>query len=115
MFDIYPDSTVIYPEQGDDTTLGAERPKLATTASNGNSLRSASGTRRVLRGVVLELVTDGAQQIVPVGHVAIGLDPKGRLSVDDADNATATRGHCDQDVNRIGCGAVDRADLGQPP
>ena len=63
-------------------------------------------------GVLLELVTDGAQQVVPVGHVAIGLHPEGRLSVDDAHNATATWGHRDQDVDRIGCGAVDRADLG---
>ena len=62
--------------------------------------------------MLLELVTDGAQQVAPVGHVAIGLHPEGRLSVDDAHNATATRGHRDQDVNRIGCGAVDRADLG---
>ena len=26
VFDVYPDSTVIYPGHGDDTTLGAERP-----------------------------------------------------------------------------------------
>ena len=38
-------------------------------------------------GVLLELVTDGAQQIVPVGHVALGLHPQGRLSIDDAHNA----------------------------
>jgi glyoxylase-like metal-dependent hydrolase (beta-lactamase superfamily II) len=28
LFDVYPDSTVIYPGHGDDTTLGAERPHL---------------------------------------------------------------------------------------
>ena len=28
VFNIYPDSTVIYPGHGDDTTLGAERPSL---------------------------------------------------------------------------------------
>lgn len=28
LFDRYPDSTVIYPGHGDDTTLGAERPHL---------------------------------------------------------------------------------------
>lgn len=28
LFDAYPDSTVIYPGHGDDTTLGAERPHL---------------------------------------------------------------------------------------
>lgn len=28
VFDIYPDSTVVYPGHGDDTTLGAERPHL---------------------------------------------------------------------------------------
>ena len=28
MFDVYPDSTVIYPGHGDDTVLGAERPSL---------------------------------------------------------------------------------------
>jgi glyoxylase-like metal-dependent hydrolase (beta-lactamase superfamily II) len=28
VFDVYPDSTVIYPGHGDDTTLGAERPHL---------------------------------------------------------------------------------------
>ncbi|MDH6247704.1 MBL fold metallo-hydrolase [Mycobacterium sp. OTB74] len=28
VFDAYPDSTVIYPGHGDDTTLGAERPHL---------------------------------------------------------------------------------------
>ena len=60
----------------------------------------------------LELVTDGAQQVVPVGHVAIGLHPEGRLSVDDAHNAAATRGHRATTMsNRIGRGAVDRADL----
>ena len=46
-------------------------------------------------GVLLELVTDGAQQVAPVGHVAIGLHPDGRLSVDDAHNALAiAAGHC---------------------
>ena len=25
VFDVYPDSTVVYPGHGDDTTLGAER------------------------------------------------------------------------------------------
>jgi glyoxylase-like metal-dependent hydrolase (beta-lactamase superfamily II) len=29
VFDVYDDSTVIYPGHGDDTTLGAERPHLA--------------------------------------------------------------------------------------
>jgi glyoxylase-like metal-dependent hydrolase (beta-lactamase superfamily II) len=29
VFDVYPDSTVVYPGHGDDTTLGAERPHLA--------------------------------------------------------------------------------------
>ncbi|MDT5012457.1 MAG: hypothetical protein QOH57_4074 [Mycobacterium sp.] len=28
VFEVYPDSTVIYPGHGDDTTLGAERPHL---------------------------------------------------------------------------------------
>lgn len=28
VFDVYPDSTVVYPGHGDDTTLGAERPHL---------------------------------------------------------------------------------------
>jgi glyoxylase-like metal-dependent hydrolase (beta-lactamase superfamily II) len=28
VFDVYPDSTVIYPGHGDDTVLGAERPHL---------------------------------------------------------------------------------------
>jgi glyoxylase-like metal-dependent hydrolase (beta-lactamase superfamily II) len=28
VFDAYPDSTVVYPGHGDDTTLGAERPQL---------------------------------------------------------------------------------------
>ena len=28
VFDVYPDSTVIYPGHGDDTTLGLERPHL---------------------------------------------------------------------------------------
>jgi glyoxylase-like metal-dependent hydrolase (beta-lactamase superfamily II) len=28
VFDVYPDSTVIYPGHGDDTVLGAERPSL---------------------------------------------------------------------------------------
>ena len=44
------------------------------------------GTHRVPHGVLLELVTDGAQQVAPVGHVAIGLHPEGRLSVDDGLN-----------------------------
>ncbi len=29
VFDVYGDSTVVYPGHGDDTTLGAERPNLA--------------------------------------------------------------------------------------
>jgi glyoxylase-like metal-dependent hydrolase (beta-lactamase superfamily II) len=29
VFDVYGDSTVVYPGHGDDTTLGAERPSLA--------------------------------------------------------------------------------------
>jgi glyoxylase-like metal-dependent hydrolase (beta-lactamase superfamily II) len=28
VFDVYPDSTVVYPGHGDDTTLGNERPQL---------------------------------------------------------------------------------------
>lgn len=28
VFDVYPDTTVVYPGHGDDTTLGAERPQL---------------------------------------------------------------------------------------
>jgi hypothetical protein len=28
VFDVYGDSTVVYPGHGDDTTLGAERPHL---------------------------------------------------------------------------------------
>jgi glyoxylase-like metal-dependent hydrolase (beta-lactamase superfamily II) len=28
VFDVYPDSTVVYPGHGDDTTVGAERPHL---------------------------------------------------------------------------------------
>ncbi len=28
VFDVYPDSTVVYPGHGDDTTLGAERPHI---------------------------------------------------------------------------------------
>ncbi len=28
VFDVYDDSTVIYPGHGDDTTLGVERPHL---------------------------------------------------------------------------------------
>jgi glyoxylase-like metal-dependent hydrolase (beta-lactamase superfamily II) len=28
VFDVYPDSTVVYPGHGDDTTLGAERPNI---------------------------------------------------------------------------------------
>ena len=33
VFDVYDDSTVVYPGHGDDTTLGAERPALASGAS----------------------------------------------------------------------------------
>jgi glyoxylase-like metal-dependent hydrolase (beta-lactamase superfamily II) len=35
VFDVYPDSTVIYPGHGDDTTLGAERPHLAEWRNRG--------------------------------------------------------------------------------
>lgn len=35
VFDVYPDSTVIYPGHGDDTTLGAERPHLAEWKQRG--------------------------------------------------------------------------------
>jgi glyoxylase-like metal-dependent hydrolase (beta-lactamase superfamily II) len=35
VFDVYADSTVIYPGHGDDTTLGAERPHLAEWRERG--------------------------------------------------------------------------------
>jgi glyoxylase-like metal-dependent hydrolase (beta-lactamase superfamily II) len=35
VFDVYPDSTVVYPGHGDDTTLGAERPHLAEWKARG--------------------------------------------------------------------------------
>ncbi|MBJ7339007.1 MBL fold metallo-hydrolase [Mycolicibacterium sp.] len=35
IFDVYPDSTVVYPGHGDDTTVGAERPHLAEWRERG--------------------------------------------------------------------------------
>ncbi|HZA09875.1 MBL fold metallo-hydrolase [Mycobacterium sp.] len=35
VFDVYPDSTVVYPGHGDDTTLGAERPHLGEWRARG--------------------------------------------------------------------------------
>jgi glyoxylase-like metal-dependent hydrolase (beta-lactamase superfamily II) len=35
VFDVYPDSTVVYPGHGDDTTLGAERPHLGEWKARG--------------------------------------------------------------------------------
>jgi glyoxylase-like metal-dependent hydrolase (beta-lactamase superfamily II) len=35
VFDVYPDSTVVYPGHGDDTTLGAERPQLKEWRARG--------------------------------------------------------------------------------
>ncbi|MEH3129105.1 MAG: MBL fold metallo-hydrolase [Mycolicibacterium neoaurum] len=35
LFAVYPDSTVVYPGHGDDTTLGAERPHLAEWKERG--------------------------------------------------------------------------------
>ena len=35
VFDVYPDSTVIYPGHGDDATLGAERPHLEEWRARG--------------------------------------------------------------------------------
>ncbi|MCP9272574.1 MBL fold metallo-hydrolase [Mycolicibacterium arenosum] len=35
LFDRYPDSTVVYPGHGDDTTLGVERPHLAEWRERG--------------------------------------------------------------------------------
>jgi glyoxylase-like metal-dependent hydrolase (beta-lactamase superfamily II) len=35
VFDVYPDSTVVYPGHGDDTALGAERPHLDEWAKRG--------------------------------------------------------------------------------
>ncbi|OBB62280.1 Zn-dependent hydrolase [Mycobacterium sp. 852013-51886_SCH5428379] len=35
LFDVYPDSTVVYPGHGDDTVLGAERPHLAEWRERG--------------------------------------------------------------------------------
>ncbi|MET4433351.1 glyoxylase-like metal-dependent hydrolase (beta-lactamase superfamily II) [Mycolicibacterium sp. 624] len=35
LFDVYDDSTVVYPGHGDDTTLGAERPHLAEWRERG--------------------------------------------------------------------------------
>ena len=35
VFDVYPDSTVVYPGHGDDTTVGAERPHLTEWKERG--------------------------------------------------------------------------------
>ena len=35
VFDVYPDSAVIYPGHGDDTTLGTERPHLGEWRARG--------------------------------------------------------------------------------
>lgn len=35
VFDVYPDSTVVYPGHGDDTTLGSERPHLVEWEQRG--------------------------------------------------------------------------------
>ena len=35
VFDRYPDSTVVYPGHGDDTTLGVERPHLGEWRARG--------------------------------------------------------------------------------
>ena len=35
VFDVYPDSTVVYPGHGDDTSLGTERPHLAAWRERG--------------------------------------------------------------------------------
>lgn len=35
LFDVYPDSTIVYPGHGDDTTLGTERPHLAEWRERG--------------------------------------------------------------------------------
>lgn len=35
VFEVYPDSTVVYPGHGDNTTLGAERPHLADWRARG--------------------------------------------------------------------------------
>jgi glyoxylase-like metal-dependent hydrolase (beta-lactamase superfamily II) len=35
VFNVYPDSTVVYPGHGDDTTLGAERPHLSEWKERG--------------------------------------------------------------------------------
>lgn len=35
LFDVYPDSTVVYPGHGDDTTLGDQRPHLAEWRERG--------------------------------------------------------------------------------
>ncbi|WP_319454306.1 MULTISPECIES: MBL fold metallo-hydrolase [unclassified Mycobacterium] len=35
VFDVYDDSTVVYPGHGDDTTIGAERPHLAEWRARG--------------------------------------------------------------------------------
>ncbi|MCG5433456.1 MBL fold metallo-hydrolase [Mycobacterium sp. MYCO198283] len=35
VFDVYPDTTVVYPGHGDDTVLGAERPHLAEWRERG--------------------------------------------------------------------------------
>jgi glyoxylase-like metal-dependent hydrolase (beta-lactamase superfamily II) len=35
MFDVYGDSTVVYPGHGDDTTLGTERPNLVEWSERG--------------------------------------------------------------------------------
>ena len=39
VFDAYPDSTVVYPGHGDDTTLDADGPKPSSTVNELPKLR----------------------------------------------------------------------------
>ena len=58
-----------------------------------------------------QLVADVTEQAVTVGHISVCLDPHRRRAVGYAHDPAAAITDGDQDVNRVGGGAEDGADL----
>src|SRR4051794_40180182 len=61
---------------------------------------------------LLELVADGAQELVAIGNIGLRLHADGRLAVDHPCDPPSPIADCDEDLDRVGRGAEYRADLG---
>src|SRR3989440_11050048 len=100
----------------------AERPQVARSTTEHKEAGLEKAWNRLRLGPVAsaavqtvapgsELVADGAEELFSGGDVVVGLDSEGRATVDHADDAATLVGFGDEDLDRVGGGAVDPADL----